>query len=144
MNVQELTITDFINDENVLFEVAFATMYYSEELKLAGVVWHGSFKEHEYIALFDRLTDEVKGKPLVGFYSDIRKQGVVPVGARKEFERKFSPKGKEMGIDKTGVVTDASPFKQYYLNTIIKITGRPAKLTSNPDEAIRYVLEGKF
>lgn len=144
MEVKELRIADFLKNENILFKESFATMYYSEDLKLAGVVWDGSFKEHEYIGLFNRLINEMKGKPLVGFYSDIRKQGVVPVAARKEFERTFSPKGKEMGIDKTGVVTDASPFKKYYLNTIIKITGRPAKLTSDPDEALHYILEGKL
>jgi len=144
MEVKNLTITDFLKEENVLFSESFATMYYSRELKLAGVVWHGSFKAEDYIGLFNHLIDEMKGKPLVGFYSDIRQQGVVPVAARKEFERTFSPKGKEMGIDKTGVVTDASPFKKYYLNTIIKITGRPVKLTSNPEEALHFVLEGKL
>ncbi|MFQ3213188.1 MAG: hypothetical protein ACI9XJ_000295 [Marivirga sp.] len=144
MKVEQLTITDFIKKENLLFSESFASMYYAEDLKLAGVVWHGSFSAEEYIAIFNRLVAEIKDKPLVGFYSDIRKQGIVPVAARKEFERTFSPRGKEMGIDKTGVVTDGSPFKNYYLNSIIRITGRPAKVTSNPDEALNYVLEGKL
>lgn len=144
MDVAQLKISDFIKEDNILFKEAFASVYYASDLQLAGVVWHGSFKEQDYINLFNRLIEELSGSKVVGFYSDIRQQGVVPVAARKEFERTFSPKGKEMGIDRTGVVTDASPFKKYYLNTITKVTGRPVKLTSDPDEAIRYVLEGKI
>lgn len=129
-----------INDENKLRQYKFATTYYNEELKIAGVKWHGSFTTDEYIDLFNQFIEDVKGKEVIGFYSDIRKQGVVPVAARKHFEKEFSPKGKEIGIDKTGVVTDASPFKKYYLNTLIKVTKRPAKLCSNPEEALEFIL----
>jgi hypothetical protein len=144
MKVKELTITDFIKRENLVFSESFAAIYYVKYLKLAGVVWHGSFSAEEYIALFTRFMAEISGKRLVGFYSDMRKQGVVSVAARKEFKRTFSSKGKELEVDKTGVVTDASPFKNHYLNSIIRITGRPAKVTANPDEVLNFVLEGNL
>lgn len=144
MELAQVKVESLVNEENILFQEKFATVYYSAELRVLGVRWHGSFKEQEYVGLFNKMIEDMQGKAVVGFYSDIREQGVVPVGARKEFEKTFSPKGKEMGIDKTGVVTDASPFKKYYLNTIIKITGRPVKLTSQPEEALQFILEGKL
>ena len=144
MELTQITESDLIGLDNIIHEEAFATGYYSAELKLIGVKWHGNFTEGEYIAFFNKLFELMEGKTIVGFYTDIRKQGIVPVGARKEFERTFSPRGKAMGIDRTGVVTDSSPFKKYYLNTIIKITGRPVKLTSKPEEALQFILEGKL
>lgn len=129
-----------VNDDNILQQYKFATTYYNDEMKIAGVKWHGSFTKDEYIELFNQLFEDVSGKKVIGFYSDIRNQGVVPVAARKHFEKEFSPKGKEIGIDKTGVVTDASPFKKYYLNTIIKVTNRPVKLCSKPEDALEFIL----
>ncbi len=129
-----------VNTGNVLSQYKYATTYYDEEMKVAGVKWHGSFTKEEYIDLFNQLFEDVKGKKVIGFYSDIRQQGVVPVAARKHFETEFSAKGKAIGIDKTGVVTDASPFKKYYLNTLIKVTNRPVKLCSKPEDALEFIV----
>lgn len=140
MEELELSEAKFINEANELQKYKFATTYYNPELKIAGVKWHGSFTQDEYIDLFNQLFEDVKGKKVIGFYSDLREQGVVPVAARKYFEKEFAPRGKEIGIDKTGVVTDASPFKKYYLNTIIKMTNRPVKLCSKPEDALEFIL----
>lgn len=129
-----------INDSNKLQQYKFANTYYDADLKVAGVKWLGSFSKDEYVDLFDQLFEDMKGKEIIGFYSDIRQQGVVSVEARKYFENVLTPRGKAMGIDKTGVVTDASPFKKYYLNTIIKATKRPVKLCSNPEDALEFIL----
>jgi len=140
MESLELSEGKLVNEANILSQYKFATTYYDSDTKIAGVKWHGSFTKDEYIALFDQLFEDVRGKSVIGFYSDIREQGVVPVAARKHFEKEFSPKGKEIGIDKTGVVTDASPFKKYYLNTLIKVTNRPVKLCSKPEDALSFIL----
>ncbi|NMM47347.1 hypothetical protein [Marinigracilibium pacificum] len=135
-----MIIEFFLNEDNVIFKEKYVTTFYSEELKLVGIVWDGIFNKDEYINVFERLLDFAKTNKVVGVYSDIRKQGVVPTEARKYFEKNISHKAKELGVDKTGIVSDSSPFKKYYLNTLIKMTGRPAKICSNPEDAINYLV----
>jgi len=98
------------------------------------------FSKDQYIELFEKLLEFGRHNKVIGFFSDIRKQGVVPVEARKHFEKNVSSKAAELGIKKTGVISDASPFKKYYINTVIKMTGRPAKICSDPEEALNYIL----
>ncbi|MCX2743087.1 hypothetical protein OO013_04380 [Mangrovivirga sp. M17] len=141
MEIQEIKATDLINEENVLFEEPYVTAYYSKDLKIAGVIWDGFIKTENYTNTFDRLIKLAEDRKVIGFYSDIRKQGVISIEARKYFESTISPKAKELGVDKTGIVSDSSPFKKYYINTIIKMTGRPAKIFSDPDKAINFILE---
>ncbi|NMM47348.1 hypothetical protein [Marinigracilibium pacificum] len=136
-----MKIDDLITKENIVFEKKFVTGYYSSELKLFGIVWDGIFKTEDYIQTFDDILEFAKTNPAIGFYTDIRKQGVVSIEARKYFEKHVSPAAQKLGFKKTGVVTDSSPFKRYYLNTLIAMTGRPSKLCSNPEDAIAYLLE---
>lgn len=138
--IHEVTIEELVNTDNIILEEKYAKAYYAPSLKVMGVVWDGIFTKEQYMSLFDKLLDFGREHPVIGFYSDIRKQGVVPVEARKYFEKHISPEAQRLGVNKTGVVSDASPFKKYYLNTIIKMTGRPAKICSDPGEALRYVL----
>lgn len=136
----QLTIDELINKDNIIIDEKYAKVYYSKSLQVAGVVWDGIFTKEQYIDLFDRLIEFGKKNKIIGFYSDIRKQGVVSIEARKYFEKVVSPEAQRQGINKTGVVSDASPFKKYYLNTIIKMTGRPAKICSEPIDALNYIL----
>lgn len=138
--VKSVTIEALINDKNLIITEKYVKAYYSGSLKVMGIVWDGIFTKEEYMAFFDRLLDFGRKNQVIGFFSDIRKQGVVSVEARKYFEKHVSPEAQRLGINKTGVVSDASPFKKYYLNTIIKMTGRPAKICSDPNEALNYVL----
>lgn len=131
-----------ISEETVIFKEKYVTAYYSPELKIMGLVWDGIFNKDQYIDTFNRLIEHAKTNACTGFYSDIRKQGVVNVEARKYFEKHITPKAAELGLNRTGVISDASPFKKYYLNTLIKMTSRPAKICSDPDDAIKYILEG--
>ncbi|GAA0894168.1 hypothetical protein GCM10009122_38480 [Fulvivirga kasyanovii] len=136
----QLNIDALVNENNIIINEKYAKVYFSEQLKVLGIVWDGVFTTDQYTGLFDRLIEFGKKHKIIGFYSDIRKQGVVSVEARKYFEKVVSPEAQRQGINKTGVVSDASPFKKYYLNTIIKMTGRPAKICSNPEDALNYVL----
>ena len=139
-DIDKVTIDELINENNIIINEKYAKVYFSESLKVAGVVWDGFFTKEQYMELFDRMIEFGKKHQIIGFYSDIRKQGIVPVEARKYFEKVVSPAAQKQGINKTGVVSDASPFKKYYLNTIIKMTGRPAKICSDPDDALNYIL----
>ncbi|QCK16796.1 hypothetical protein [Mangrovivirga cuniculi] len=141
MEIKEIQATQLINEDNILFKEPFVTAYFSKELNIVGVVWHGFLKTENYTSTFDRLIEFAENNKVIGFYSDIRDQGVVSIEARKYFESTISPKAKELGIDKTGIVSDSSPFKKYYLNTVIKMTGRPAKIFSDPDKAINFILD---
>lgn len=133
-------ISDLIKDSNKIISEKYVDAYYSRDLKVVGIVWNGVFTKEQYIGLFERLLNHASGNPVIGVYTDIRKQGVVPIEARKHFEKVISPESTKLGIDKTGVVSDASPFKKYYLNTIIKVTGKPAKICSEEQEALDYIL----
>lgn len=138
--VNQVSIDELINADNLIFEEKYVKAYYSPTLQVMGIVWDGVFSKEQYISFFNRLLDFGRKNKVIGFFSDIRKQGVVSVEARKHFEKNISPEAQKLGINKTGVVSDASPFKKYYLNTIIKMTGRPAKICSDPNEALNYVL----
>jgi hypothetical protein len=133
-------VSDLINESNKIVSEKYVTAYYSRDLKVVGIIWDGVFTKDEYIGLFERLLNHASGNPVIGVYTDIRKQGVVPIDARKHFEQVISPESTRLGIDKTGVVSDASPFKKYYLNTIIKVTGKPAKICSDEQDALDYIL----
>lgn len=139
-DIKHATTTELIREDNMIINEKYVTAYYSKSLKVVGVVWDGIFTKEQYINLFDQLLDFGRKNEVIGFYSDIRKQGVVSVEARKYFEKNVSPEAQRLGINKTGVVSDASPFKKYYLNTIIKMTGRPAKICSDPEEALNYII----
>jgi hypothetical protein len=134
------TISDFLNEGNTLFKEKFVDTYYSAHLKLVGVVWKGLFTKEEYIKTFDRLLEHGRKHPVIGMYSDIRKQGVVSVEIRKHFEKVVVPEAARLGVIKTSVVSDASPFKKYYMNTIITATGKDAKICSNEQDALDYLL----
>jgi hypothetical protein len=133
-------IEDLLKEENIIVTEKYVKGYYSSKMKIVGVVWDGIFTKEQYIEFFNRLLEHASRNPVIGVYTDVRKQGVVPIDARKHFEKVIAPDSVKLGIKKTGVVTDASPFKKYYLNTIIKVTGHPAKLCSNEQEALDYLL----
>lgn len=139
-NSEQVHIDQLINSDNLIFEENYVKAYYDSTLKVIGIVWDGVFTKDQYIEVFTRLLGYSRDHSTIGFYSDIRKQGVVSVEARKYFEEQISPKAQEIGINKTGVVSDASPFKKYYLNTVIKMTGRPTKICNNPDDALNYII----
>ena len=134
------SIEDLVNEDFKIKEEKYVKAYYSPQLKILGIVWDGIFNKDQYMKLFDDVLDHARKHEVKGVYSDIRKQGVVPVEARKYFEKHVSPESAKLGVGKTGVVTDASPFKKYYLNTLIKVLGRPAKICSNEQDALDYLL----
>ena len=136
----QVPISELLAPEHVLFSEKFVTTYYSPDLQVVGIVWNGVFTKEEYIRTFERLLEHAHKHKTIGVYTDIRKQGVVPVQARKHFEQVISPESARLGVNKTGVVSDASPFKKYYLNTIIMMTRRPAKICSNEQDALDYIL----
>jgi hypothetical protein len=133
-------IEDLLKEENIIVTEKYVKGYYSSKMKITGVVWDGVFTKEQYIEFFNKLLEHASRNPVIGVYTDVRKQGVVSIDARKHFEKVIAPESIKLGIKKTGVVTDASPFKKYYLNTIIKVTGHPAKLCSNEQEALDYLL----
>ncbi|MTI20805.1 hypothetical protein E1176_07220 [Fulvivirga sp. RKSG066] len=136
----QVGIDELIHDDRLIKEEKYVKAYYSPTLKLLGIVWQGNFTKEQYIELFESLIAFAEKNQVIGFYSDIRNQGIVSVEGRKHFEKHISPKAAALGIDKTGVVTDASPFKKYYLNMVIRVTGRPTKLCSKPEDALAYIL----
>jgi SpoIIAA-like len=134
------TVSDFINEGNILFKEKFVDTYYSAELRLIGIVWKGLFTKEDYVKVFDRLIEHASKNKVIGLYTDIRKQGVTSIEMRKHFEKVVTPAANRLGVNKTGVVSDASPFKKYYLNTLIATTGRAAKICSNEQDAIDYLV----
>ncbi|QSE97859.1 hypothetical protein [Fulvivirga lutea] len=140
MEQVKYSVDQLINEDNKFLEEKYVKAYYNAEMNLIGIVWEGIFNKDQYMKLFDDVLDYARSHKTVGVYTDIRKQGVVPVEARKYFEKVIAPESGRMGIEKTGVVSDASPFKKYYLNTLIKVVGRPAKICNEPQDAIDYLM----
>jgi hypothetical protein len=140
-SIKELSINNLIKDENIVINQVYVKGYYSSVLKLYGIVWNGVFSTEEYKLLFDKILTFAEEKPIVGVYSDVRRQGKVSPASREYFKNVVSPRGDAIGISKAAAVIENSTFKIFYLNAITKLAGKRAKIFSVPDDALLYLLK---
>lgn len=129
--------------ERIIFQEAYATVYYNDELELGKVVWHGNPDFEQYKKPFEALLELAKkGTPVRKFISDIRKQGVINPGSRKWFESEMMPAAIQEGLVCAASIFDGNAFKKYYMNMIISASGKfglPLKLFNTEEEAVDWL-----
>jgi hypothetical protein len=127
--------------KKLIFESDVVEISYEPELKLAKVVWKKKAETEEYRATFMKVLEYSRANPVDNFLSDIRNQGVVSPDNRKWFEAEMLPKAIKAGLKRAGSIFDGNVFKKYYMNMIIKVSGKfglPLKLFSTEEEAIEW------
>ena len=129
----------------VVLETSYALATYNPVLKVGKIEWKGKANSEEYRDTIITLIDySKKGHPVHFYLTDITKQSVVSPEDRKWFEQVMIPKGIEMGLKKAAAIFDGNVFKKYYINMLIKVTGKfglPLKMFSNEEEAIQWFLK---
>lgn len=119
------------------------TSNYDENTKIASLVWKDNPTMEEYQQGFNSVLEVHKKSPIPFFYSDIRGQGVTSPDKRKWFENVALPQAIEGGLKKAAVVTNANPFKKYYLNVVLSASKKfnlPFKICSSSEEAEQWLL----
>lgn len=137
---EETIINSIIEYNNIVINEVYAKGYYSKDYKLFAIVWVGVFTDDEYRNFFDRVLDFAEQHTVKGVYSDVRSQGKVSPSSKDYFKNVVSPRGDAIGIGKAAVVVEKSTFKLFYINAIIKLSGRRAKIFVDQDEACNYLL----
>lgn len=126
----------------IIKETEVFTSKYDEETKIASLVWKDNPTMEEYQEGFNSILAVHKKNPIPAFYSDIREQGVTSPEKRKWFECVALPEAINGGLIKAAVVTNANPFKKYYLNVILSASNKfnlPFKICSTPEEAEEWL-----
>jgi len=134
-----MTINQLINDDNIIVNESYVKGYYSKRFCIYGIVWDGVFSDEEYINLFKSIIEFAASNKVYGVYSDVRMQAKVSPEARDYLKKELSPIGDKL-IERVAVVVDGSPFKLFYLNVLTKFVGQRAKLFSNQQEALNYLV----
>lgn len=103
-----------------IFKSSVATLRYSEEHSLVYLTWNGTLTLEKYQEPFKFLLQDFKPE-VYGILSDIRKQGIVGPEMRTWLQKVATPASYERGLRFYYVASDANVFKQYYVNTILKL-----------------------
>ena len=127
-----------------LLNTDYVEVIYHNDLNIGEVIWKRSTTLQEYKSVFDVLLKYSEKREVPYFLSDITNQGITTPEKRQWFEKEMLPKAINRGLKKSAVVTDASIFKKYYLNVLLKTTakfGLELKLFGTRDEAIMWLLK---
>ncbi|WNB17787.1 hypothetical protein [Marivirga arenosa] len=130
--------------KELVFEEKYVKAYVLHDLKCLELIWDGNLKEEDYKRTWERSLETMKKYKLIYFFSDISNQGIIGANSRKWFEEEILPNVKAVGLKKAGTITDASIFKRYYLNLILKSIGKfgvPFKLCGSREEVIKFISE---
>jgi len=134
---------------NTLLKVVLDTNYalatYNPILKIGKIEWKGKATSEEYQNAIITLIGYAEHGHTVHYYlTDITKQSVVSPEDRKWFETIMIPKGIEMGLKKAAAIFDGNVFKKYYINMLIKVSGKyglPLKMFNSEEDAIQWLIK---
>ncbi len=126
----------------LIFENKVCKVYYNAELFLGKVVWNGGPTLEEYKQPFLYLIDYSKQKEIYNFISDIIHQGTQSQNNRSWFESVMMPMAVEHGLKRGAIVTNANPFKKFYINMLLRVSnkfGLPVQIFSDQAEAEKWI-----
>ncbi len=117
---------------------------YDSENEIGIIIWRKRCSSEEYRQSFTLLLEHQKKKGSPKFLSDIRHQSIVSPSDRKWFQEYALPEAQKNGLRKAAVITDANPFKNYYMNMILRATKKfnlPIRLFSSEETAVAWLNE---
>ncbi len=129
--------------KKVIFDTDYAEVSYDASLKLGKIVWKRKPGFEEYRKPFNELLEFAKTHDIDNFLSDIRNQGVVSPDNRKWFEKEALPEAThQRGLKRAATIFDGNIFKKYYLDMIIKTSGKfklPLKTFTSEEDALSWI-----
>ncbi|MBK6264644.1 hypothetical protein JKA74_06315 [Marivirga sp. S37H4] len=132
------------NDIEILIDASYAEVAYFPSRQMVRIKWKGSVTNEQYRSAFEAaLKHAQSGYPVKRFYTDTREQGVIGPENRKWFEQVMLPKAIESGLKRAGTISDASIFKRYYLNMLLKSVNKfnlPFKLCGSEEEVVDFLM----
>lgn len=136
-----MELSQLTSISNLVLNETYAKCYYSDETRIYVIIWSGVFSDDEYANVFETLLKFAEINKVIGVLSDVRDQGKVSAESRNYFSNYVSPKGDALGIQKVAIITENSVFKRFYLNTIMKFSGKRAQIFTSYSEGIDYLLD---
>lgn len=128
--------------DSLIFENKVCKVYYNESLFLGKVVWNGVPTQEEYKQPFLYLIEYSKQKPIYNFISDIILQGTQSQTNRSWFESVMMPMAIEHGLKRGAIVTNANPFKKFYINMLLRVSnkfGLPVQIFNDQASAEAWI-----
>lgn len=128
--------------DELILENKVCKVYYNEALLLGKVVWDGGPTQEEYKEPFLSLIEYSKKRTIHNFISDITLQGTQSQKNRSWFEEVMMPMAIEHGLKRGAIVTNANPFKKFYINMLLRVSnkfGLPVQIFSDQKEAEVWV-----
>ena len=130
---------------DLIFEKTYIKITFFKEKELAEMVWTGKSTHEEYIEAYSFILDFMnKGNKITKHISDIHKQSVVSPETRRWFQDVALPKAVELGLKKSVIISDNNPFKQYYINLVLKLSNKfpvDVKIVVNNEEAEAFLFK---
>jgi hypothetical protein len=131
-------LTKLGEKHKILFNKEFASIYHFNDSDIAIVTWKGPCSFEEYKNTYQVLLDEHKRKPIKNFIVDIRNQGISSSEKKSWFKETALKQAIDIGLKKAVAIIDNNPFKQFYMNLILRTTntmGIPFKTFNEIDQA---------
>ena len=128
--------------DELIFENRVCKVYYNESLSLGKVVWNGGPTLEEYKEPFLSLIEYSKKRTIHNFISDIILQGTQSQKNRSWFEEVMMPMAIEHGLKRGAIVTNANPFKKFYINMLLRVSnkfGLPVQIFGDQKEAEAWI-----
>ncbi|MDN5211268.1 hypothetical protein QQ020_04375 [Fulvivirgaceae bacterium BMA12] len=128
----------------VVLHRPYAMAYFFTDTKICYLHWKKLTSFEEYKEVFNTILEWHAKTPADYFLSDIRNQGTSSVEKKDWFKDYAIKKAVDGGLKKGAVIMDRNPFKQFYINLILKTTNTmqlPFKAFSDMPSAVAWLFE---
>lgn len=118
----------------ILLDQPYASVYYFQATGLGYIYWKRLASFEEYKQPFEAMLKKQKEDQGLYFISDIVNQGPSSKEKKEWFKEVALKQAIDGGLKKAAVILDNNPFKQFYLNVVLKATntmGLPFKTFSD-------------
>lgn len=130
------------NNYEVLLDKSYVSVYYYSDTGLGYIYWKKNASFDEYKLPFEAMLEKQKTSKGVYFISDITNQGPSSKEKKDWFKEVALKQAIDGGLKKAAVILDSNPFKQFYINIILKATnnmGLPFKAFNNLEDARGWI-----
>lgn len=133
-------------EKQEIFNNNLAVVNYFPEISLVENIWikKVALDSFSYRESFLFTLEFLKKNKFDLYLSDIREQGAVSVTEKKWFREVVFPEAVKGGVKFASVITGSNPFKNYYMNAIIKVGGSfgmPVKLFSDYEKGVEWLVK---
>ena len=132
----------------ILLDEEYVLLYYVPKYKVGVTKWSGGkISSENYRKTFETLINYINdGHDFVNYISDLTNQPIIPPTDRKWFQSYVLIEAEKVGLKRGAVVISGNPFKKYYMNLIIRASGKyniNIKLFSDMEVAQKWVVSFK-